>query len=496
VHLAWHDENTLIWSIASRFFTQKLEEETPRVVEVPLTVPRAKPAGKIAFQGARIITMRGDEVIPAGTLLVEGNRIAAVGPADQVPLPRDALVVDARGTTIIPGLIDSHAHMHGDREFPPELKWEYVVLLAHGVTTTLDPQAPTADVFALSDLVEAGEMIGPRIYSTGRGITGAEPATPFMYFGINSLEDARRVVRAYHAFRPLMLKDYVHARREQRQWLARAAREHDIRLTAEGSGDWLLDLTIVLDGYTAFEHDLPIRLYNDVAQFMARAGAYYTPTLIGTYGGKGAKQYFQLATAIYDDPKLRRFTPASQLQGSLTVARAPEYDWFFKSSAESAAKILRAGGHVTVGGHGDQQGIGTLWETWGIAMGGLTPLETIRVATLEGADKLGLRQDLGSLEAGKLADFLVLDANPLDDIHHLARQRYVVKNGFVYDSESMSQVWPTYKPLPKFFWMSDAERAWFKAPTPEPLAARGTVARRAHPAVSRVASPRPAIRGQ
>jgi hypothetical protein len=293
-----------------------------------------------------------------------------------------------------------------------------------------------------------------------------------MYFPIDSLEDARRIVRAYQAYAPLMLKEYVHRRRDEHEWLSQAARESGVRLTAEGHGDFRLDLTLVTDGYTGVEHDLPVRLYNDVIQLMARSGVYYTPTLLVSYGGAGARRYFALRTHTHDDPKVRRFTPGSHTEGHLTVAQTPEYDWFFKTAAEGAAKILHAGGRVTAGEHGELQGLGVLWEAWAIGMGGLTPLETIRVATLYGAEKLGLRRDLGSLEAGKLADFLVLDANPLDDIQNLARQRYVVKNGFVYDSESMTQLWPTYKPLPKFFWMSKAEWNRFRARPPQRLPAR------------------------
>jgi Tol biopolymer transport system component/imidazolonepropionase-like amidohydrolase len=498
VQPSWHGKDSLIWTIGNRLYRQKLGAAEPEeVAQVRLVASTARPAGKIAFTNARLITMNGDEVIPRGTLLVDRNRIAAVGPSERVVIPADALVVDARGKTILPGLIDTHMHGHdGNREFHPGQPWEYVAQLAYGVTTVFDPQAPTLDVFARSEMVAVGEMLGSRVYSSGRAIWGGDPGSAAMYFALGSLEDARRVVRAYRAYAPLMLKDYLHYRRDEHRWLAQAARESGLRLTAEGNPNLLLLLTLVTQGYTGFEHDLPLRIHNDVVQLMARSGVYYTPTLLSPYGGKGAKQYFRLRTRIHEEPKARRFMPGSYTEGTLNAAQAPEYDWFFKTVAEDAAKILRAGGRVTTGGHGELHGLGLLWEAWGIGMGGLTPLETIRVATLYGAEKLGLQQDLGSLEPGKLADLLVLDANPLEDIQHLARQRYVVKHGFVYDSESMTQLWPDYKPLPKFFWMSEAEWARFKAPAPQPLAARGTVARRAHPAGSRVARPRPASRGQ
>ena len=93
-------------------------------------------------------------------------------------------------------------------------------------------------------------------------------------------------------------------------------------------------------------------------------------------------------------------------------------------------------------------------EGGGTARPAMTPMEALRAATINGADKLGLAPDLGSVEAGKLADLVVLDADPLADIHNSAKIRWVVKNGTVYDAETMKELWPEEKPLPRFFWQS------------------------------------------
>jgi len=82
----------------------------------------------------------------------------------------------------------------------------------------------------------------------------------------------------------------------------------------------------------------------------------------------------------------------------------------------------------------------------------MTPMEALRASTLLAADKLGYSPDLGSLEAGKLADFMVLDANPLDDIHNSVKIRWVVKNGEVWEAETMKKLWPREQPPPSFFW--------------------------------------------
>jgi imidazolonepropionase-like amidohydrolase len=135
-------------------------------------------------------------------------------------------------------------------------------------------------------------------------------------------------------------------------------------------------------------------------------------------------------------------------------------EYQFPVVARGAAEVLRAGGNVSLGAHGQLQGLGAHWELWAMAGEGqpasspqrLTPLEALREATLLGAEKIGFAPDLGSIEPGKLADFLVLDADPLQDIKATAKIRWVVKNGDLYDAETMRREWPSAVPAPKFFW--------------------------------------------
>ena len=142
---------------------------------ITLEVPRAKPSGVVAFRGARIITMNGDRVIDNGTVVVRDNRIEAVGA--NLEIPSDARVFDVSGKTIMPGIIDVHAHMgYGVLDVNPQKEWRYYANLAYGVTTTHDPSASTHAVFSQAEMVEAGVMVGPRIYSTGFILYGAENA--------------------------------------------------------------------------------------------------------------------------------------------------------------------------------------------------------------------------------------------------------------------------------------------------------------------------------
>jgi len=447
---------------------EKLNE--PRVppaqtIPIALTAPRLTPEGSYVLRGARVVTMKGDEVIENADLIVTGNRIAAVGPSGSVAVPPGARSYDAKGKTIIPGLIDTHAHLHySGFELFPETKWEYVANLAYGVTTVYDPSAPSLDVFAQGEEVEAGLMTGPRIFSSGDVLYGGQQEDVFAE--VNNLEDAKHQVRRMKAYGARMIKVYQQPKRSQRMWFAEACREEHMLLTAEGAGELQTDLTMAMDGYTAWEHALPVDLHHDAIELFAKSGSFYTPTLLVAYGGPWGEQYYWQTYNAHDDAKLNRFTPHDVLD-----AKARRHPWIWPSEyhfptvASGAAKVLRAGGNVSLGAHGQVQGLGPHWEIWAMAGEGgprkdsaMTPIEALRASTILAAEKIGFAPDLGSIEAGKLADLVVLDANPLDDIHNTVKVRWVVKNGELWDGETMRKQWPREEPPPKFFWRKEAPK--------------------------------------
>jgi hypothetical protein len=266
---------------------------------------------------------------------------------------------------------------------------------------------------------------------------------------IENLEDARHAVRHYKQMGTNVIKQYMQPHRRQRQWVIQAAREEGLNVTNEGGSDMRLDLTMVLDGYTGFEHALPIAdLYSDVTRLIAESKTWYTPTLVVAYGGPNAEWYFYQTTDVHGNERLARFTPHEILdRRTRRGTKVMEEEFNFPAVSRGAAAVLKAGGNIGLGAHGEEQGICAHWELWALQMGGLTNHQALRVATLSGAEALGFQQDLGSIEAGKLADILVLDRNPLDDIRNSTSISMVMKNGDLFNAETLDQVWPQQKPL-------------------------------------------------
>jgi len=410
---------------------------------IALSVPRSRPKGVAAFTGARILTMAGgnaDAVIEDGTLIVTDNRITAVGPRATTTIPAGAKQYDARGTTIVPGLIDVHGHAHySNQGVLPDQFWAYRANLAYGVTTMHDPSATSWEVFTQGEMVEAGEMIGPRVYSTGNILNGAggRDAIP-----MKSLDEARSHLRRMKRLGAISVKSYMQPRREQRQWVLQAAREESLLVVPEGGGKFEENLGMVMDGHTGVEHALPIApIYQDVVELFSKSGTGYTPTLLVAYGGLSGEHWFYQHADVFDDAKLRRFTPRPYLD-SRAIRRpvlAPDWDWHHMNVAAGAKRIVDAGGHVQLGAHGQRQGLGAHWELWALTQGGMRTADALKCATWNGAWYLGLDRDLGSIEYGKLADFLVLERDPLTDIRNSNTLRWTVKNGEIYDAETLER---------------------------------------------------------
>ena len=426
-----------------------LAEEHPAVAEyrVEIYIPRQEPNGSVVLRNATLLTVASDEAAPlhGADVLIDGDRIASIG--KDLVVPEGTKEFDYSGKFIVPGYIDTHAHFPIYRGVVSGEAWALLANLAYGVTTAIDVQPSTVDAIEYQNLVDAGRMVGPRVMSTGPGI--------FSDTAFKSKRDAIGVLRRYKEHYGVRnLKSYLPGNREQRQWIVAAARELELNPTTEGALDLKLGLTHAIDGFTGLEHNLPVvGIYDDVIGLMASARMAYTPTLLVSYGGPFGESHFYINENPRDDPKLTRFTPPSVLEAKLL--RRP---WFhenvhvFDRHAQSALDIVRAGGRVGVGSHGQLNGLGFHWELWALSSGGFSNFEALRAATRHGAEMLGIDQDLGSLEVGKLADMVVLNSNPYDDIRFSNDIALVIRNGIIRQGDDLAEIWPMKgtENVPKF----------------------------------------------
>ena len=470
ISLHWSDNGSkLHWTLGDEYFSIELQEafdflngekneELPlganQGISIELDLPADIPTGTIAFTNARIITMNGDEVIEDGTIIVSENRIVAVGTSGTVPVPNGAHIVDVTGKTILPGLVDAHAHVGNFRHgISPNQQWEYFANLAYGVTTAHDPSSNTEMIFSQAEMVQAGNMIGPRIFSTGRILYGAEGDFKAI---INSLDDARSAIRRTKAFGAITVKSYNQPRRDQRQQVLQAARELGVFVHPEGGSTFTHNMSMILDGHSGIEHNVPIYpLYHDVLTLWSHSNTGYTPTLVVNYGSISGEYYWYQHTNVWEKERLLTFTPRSIVDSRSrhrTKIPEEEYEIGHMLSAAAAKELHDRGVTVNIGAHGQLQGLAAHWEIWMFGQGGMSNHDALRVATINGARYLGMADHIGSIEPGKLADLIVIDGNPLENLYDTENVLYTMINGRLFDAATMNETGNHPRERLPFWW--------------------------------------------
>ena len=409
--------------------------------------PRAVPTGKVVLKNGNLITMvESNEVLLKETdILIENDRIEAIGPDLEVINPD--YILDLSGKYVVPGFVDTHAHIPLFRRITAFDAWPLHANLAYGVTTAIDVQPSLIDILNYANLVETGRLIGPRLLTTGPGV--------FVDNEFKSQEHAKNVLARYkNHYGVNNIKSYISGNREQRQWVAIASQELKLMTTTEGALDLKRNITHAIDGFGGNEHNLPVvGLYVDVVRLYGETRIAYTPTLLVAYGGPFGLNHFVTEESPWEDRKLRRFTPPHVLEQTLLrTSWAHPIEHVYTRHADQAARIVRAGGRVGIGSHGELQGLGFHWELWAVASGSFSNYEALRAATRHGAEMIGVATDVGSIDQGKLADLVVLHDNPLEDIRNTEKIDLVIKNGVIHDGNNLDELWPKERSLPEPFW--------------------------------------------
>ena len=479
------DSQKLHWTLGDTLYTRELSsafsflggsveaegEENPPIEthQIGFRAEHAKPDTTIALVGAKIVTMGPAGIIDDGAIIIENNRIREIGNQSQLEIPKEAKVVDISGQIVLPGFVDTHAHgteaTHG---IIPQRNWVNQARLAFGVTTIHNPSSDTSTIFATAELAKAGLITTPRIFSTGRILYGADSPGKAE---IKSLKDAAFHLERMDAVGAISVKSYNQPRRDQRQQVVAAARALNMMVVPEGGSTFMHNLTMIVDGHTGIEHTLPVQYaYDDTLDLWRGTGVGYTPTLSVGYGGLWGENYWYAEQDLWMHPRLQTFIPPHVLQPrSRRRVKAHEDDFNHKNVATIAKATYDQGGLVQAGGHGQLNGICTHWEIWSFVQGGMTPMEALECGTIHGAKYVGLDGDIGSLEAGKLADLIVMEkgADPTKNIRHSERIQYVMLNGELFNASAMTPYGETEPKDPQFFWNEGFQGIGIGIPQPE-----------------------------
>ncbi len=450
-------QKSIVNNTTNPFAKTNLGENPETTISINLVTKSDVPEGRIAFKNARIITMNGDEVIEDGTIVINQNKIEQIGNTRSITIPSDAKVYKMNGKTIMPGIVDVHAHVGAFRNgLSTQKHWQFYANLAFGVTTSHDPSVHTAAAFTLEELQKSGHLVGPRMFSTGFILYGAEGDFKAV---VNNLDDARFAIARTKAFGAKSIKSYNQPRREQRQQIMQAAREQKVNVVPEGGSNFFSNMSMIFDGHTGVEHNIPVNpVYKDVLSLWKNSNTGYTPTLIVNYGGMNGEFEWYQKYNVWENETLLKYTPryvVDTRSRHRTMVPEEEYKNGHVLTSETVTALAKEGVKVNLGAHGQLQGLGAHWELWMLQQGGLSNHEALKAATINGADYIGAADEIGSLEKGKLADLIIMDKNPLEDIKNSNSVIYTMVNGRLYDINTMNEIGNYDKKRTKFYFELD-----------------------------------------
>ena len=455
----WVENGRLGFVSGTSYVTYDLNADKYHRRNIPIKIARNTGNGNIVLAGGTVLV--GDQNFTRhvkSDVHIKDDRIVCVG---KCVVPKSARYIRVNGKFIIPGWVDVHTHHlgHNPDVIIRSKKPSSAAYLAYGVTTTSDPGGRKVDrALALSDMSDSGHIVGPRSLTQGNYIrcSGSAPGWSSAR-KIETLADAKAIVERHKRWGATLLKSYQLCTRSEREMLVRAARDAGLGATVEAQ-DLNLLLSATIDGYAGWEHWLQyLPIYSDVSRFFGKAEAHNDGQIYQAgYPNGGSTEYWVAHSDWWMNAKMRRFQPWRVLATRRAPSGKSAENFSWPILAKGSADIVREGGFAPVGGHSELPGIDTHWEVWALAsvMGEAAAL---RAASYHGAHFLGFDRDIGTIEAGKIADLMILSKNPLEDIKNTTSISEVMSRGVLYDASNLNEIWPTKKSYGEYPWVETVE---------------------------------------
>lgn len=438
--------------LLARFIASAARDEMAALTELSAKFAGAH-TGVLAFIGATVIDGTGKAPIANATVITREGRIIAVGPSEQVKLPEDATRIDVSGKYIIPGLWDMHAHYE-------QVEWGPIYLAA-GITTVRDVGNEFDFITTVRDALDSGHALGPRMLLAG--IVDGDSSMALGVARVNSAADAQSWVQRYHdaGFQQIKIYSSVTSANVK----AICADAHKLGMSVTGHiPEGMTAFEGIADGMDQVNHihyiydlllprNLDRKTMDSAELWQLRASAE-----VNSAAGKHLVQFLKDHGTVLDptvalmeltflrtaDEPASHIEPgvlkvASELREQLTVGGLPsDLAPLAQKTRQHYLQLIgalhRAGVAIVAGTDQGVPGYSLYREIELYAEAGFTPLEALQAATIVPARVMKLENDSGSVEAGKRADFAILDANPLENIHNIRSVCSVVSNGVFYQS--------------------------------------------------------------
>lgn len=409
-------------------------------------------AATIAISNVRIIDGNGGPPIEHGRIILQDKHILATGDASTVAVPADAQRIDGKGGTVLPGLADMHVHLLGGTngvglDILGYQKYLNALLYA-GVTTVMDTGNVEPFILQLRAEVRAGRVLGPRIYCVGPLVDGGDPVWPALSVAVVSKDQVPRLVASLAAEKVDFIKLYVGLSDQLVRTISAEAAKHQVRTIID---QWLRNgsADIAQEGIAGFAH-LPSHRIDDETIATIRDHHVFLITTLAVQESALGRRFSDLT--FLDNPLIADTTSKSALDGmrkeygGLSAEQLAAKSTFTNrtdfSGAESNVRRLLAAGVLLAAGTdavypGDFQGEGLHRELELLVESGLTPLQAITIATKNAAAIQNASAEWGTLEAGKLANIIIVDGAPDRSISDTRRIRVVIKEGAIIDRNAL-----------------------------------------------------------